>query len=233
MSLKVRNVRRIITNTLIILLVLFVGSCIGKVLIWEHNYYSGQEGKIRERPQLISGNFSEVEEIDNTEPTEQEVAEYFVAADMPRYFTAPKASVEKSRIRSVGLTAENKIGVPKNNFDVAWYNRSAKPGSGGTVLIDGHSGTYGVFRNLNKLIRGDRVFVEMGNGTIYEYEVYETKDLPLADANNYMSAMMRSPVEGTESLSLITCSGYWSQNMQSYTKRTMIRALYVGTANSN
>lgn len=229
MSLKVRNVRRLITNIALILLLLIIGIAVARVLIFEHNYYSEQEGRIRERPTPVAGfeGMNEEIEIDDTEPTEQEIREYYVAADMPRYFTAPKANVEKSRIRSVGLTRDNKIDVPKNNYDVAWYNRSAKPGTGGTVFIDGHSGSNGIFRSLNKLKKGDALFIEMGNGTIYEYAVYETKDLPLTAANDYMATMMKTPVEGTESLSLITCSGFWSQNMQSYTKRFMVRATLV------
>jgi LPXTG-site transpeptidase (sortase) family protein len=228
MSLKVQNTRRIIINTVLIILLLIFSGCVVKVLIWEHNYYATQEGKTRVKPELINANAGdEILEIDDTEPTVDDISSYTVAPDMPRYLSVPQVNIEKTRVRSVGLTKDNKVDVPKNNYDVAWYNKSAKPGTGGTVLIDGHSGARGIFNVLDQTNIGDLVYIEMGNGTIYKYKIVEKQDLKLADANNYMGTMLQSPQPGVESLSLITCAGYWSQNMQSYTARTMIRALKV------
>jgi hypothetical protein len=42
-----------------------------------------------------------------------------------------------------------------------------------------------------------------------------------------MSTMLKSPVPGKESLSLISCTGEWSQSQRTYLSRAMIRAVLV------
>src|SRR4051812_9478797 len=43
-------------------------------------------------------------------------------------------------VESVGLskTGSGDIGIPSNFVDVAWYNRSPRPGDSGISIIDGH-----------------------------------------------------------------------------------------------
>jgi LPXTG-site transpeptidase (sortase) family protein len=230
MSLKVNDTKRKIVITLgIILLLAFIG-CILRVIIWEHYYYRDQVGKPRETPTAVNGITGTPEEIDETPISPDEVRDYVVAADMPRYLSIPEINVEKTRILAVGLTNDNKVGAPKNSNDTAWYNGSSKPGTGGTALIDGHNSlTSGVFKDLAKLKNDSIIYVEMGSGITYKYSIVETNTMSVDEANRYMSVMLTSPVPGKESLSLITCYGEWSQNRLTREGRTMIRAVLVDT----
>ena len=130
----------------------------------------------------------------------------------------------------MGIGASGELKTPNNIFDVGWYESSGKPGSGGTMVIDGHNGgphVHGVFKDLPDLNEGDIIVVERGDGVKYRYAVVENKTVPLGESNAYMSVAMRSPKAGTESVTLITCTGEWSQVQKTYLSRQFTRAILV------
>jgi len=230
MALKINNTFRRIIQILGILVLLALIGAIARVLVWEHFYYKDVEGTLRERPTVV-GEYDyvgdDIEISDEPIPFD-DIESHTNGPNMPRYLYIPSIGVGKTRILIVGTTASNKVDVPRNSNDTAWFNGSALPGTGGTSLIDGHNNIYyGVFKNLYRLNSGDIIIIEMGDGTKYEYAVYENKDMDLNDANKYMSTMLTSPVKGQESLSLITCTGTWNQNQLTREGRIMIRALRV------
>jgi len=171
------------------------------------------------------------DEVDETPVTDYDIQNHTVAPDEPRYLMAAFLGAgTKARIRSVGLTRDNAMDTLASIFDAAWYRNSGKPGSGGTILINGHNGgptKIGIFKYLNLVKPGEIITVERGDGAIFQYEVYESKILLLPDANAHMSAMMHSPVPGKESLSLISCTGEWSQQRRTYLSRAMVRAVLI------
>jgi sortase A len=58
------------------------------------------------------------------------------------------------------------------------YSHTPLPGDRGTVAIAGHRTTYGApFRHINNLKRGQRVIIEMPDGTYY-YRVEKTRIVP-------------------------------------------------------
>lgn len=208
-----------------VVILIFAG-CLLRVAIWEYFYYRDMEGT--ERAVATTGIVSQPLEVDETEPTETEVAEYIVAADKPRYLTIPKLGITNARILEVGLSANGQMLTPYNIFDVGWYNGSAKPGTRGTAIIDGHNGgpnVQGVFKNLPSLGIGDLITVEMGDGTKYNYRVNDNTTVALAEADAKMLYAAQSPIPGKESITLITCTGEWSQVKQTYLSRQFVRAV--------
>ena len=194
-----------------------------RVFLWEHNYYQEKEGS--ERAVATTGAVSQPIEVDETQPN---VEEYVVAPDKPRYLSIPKLNVTNSRILEVGLSPEGQMLTPYNIFDVGWYNGSAKPGTKGTSIIDGHNGgphIHGVFKNLPDLTYGDKISIEMGDGTVYTYQIVDNITVPLSEADAKMLYAAKSPVEGKESITLITCTGEWSQVQQTYLSRQFARAV--------
>ena len=136
----------------------------------------------------------------------------------------------KARIRAVDLASNGAMGTLASIFDVAWYRHSSKPGEGGTILLNGHNGgptRIGIFKYLDHVSVGDIITIERGDGTIFNYEVYESKVLSLADASAYMPIMLQSPKKGIESLSIISCTGEWSQAQRTFLSRAMVRAVLV------
>ncbi len=231
MSLKIStSPKQIIKYILLTLLCVFVLVFFIKVAVYEADYYSRMEGS--ERDATIANVPSEQEELIEEEPTKEEVHQYTVTPDRPRYLTIPKLGIYNVRVLAMGVDSEGALSTPRNIHDVGWYVDSGKPGSGKTLVIDGHNGgphKYGVFKNLPKLVQGDIIIVERGDGTSFNYEVRENNEIKLADANKYMSTAMRSPESGTESITLITCSGEWSETRGTFLSRQFVRAVLVST----
>lgn len=224
MSLKIKGWRGAVKWSVwgvlsLLFLIFFV-----KVATYEASYYSEKEGSER----AVAGTTVDTEELIEEEPSEQEVREYVVAPDRPRYLSISKLGINKARILPMGVNASGELDTPQNIFDVGWYEASGKPGQGGTMVIDGHNGgphVLGVFKNLPNLEEGDIVTVERGDGIIYDYAVVENVTVSLDEADAYMATAAKSPRHGEESITLISCTGEWSQQQQTYLSRQFVRAV--------
>ena len=206
----------------VLFLVFFV-----RVVTYEDAYFKEKHGSERA---VVTDNVGQGEELIEVEPTEEEVREYVVAADRPRYLSVEKLGVEKARILPVGINPDGELGTPNNIFDVGWYESSGKPGQGKTMLIDGHNGgphMHGVFKELPSLVAGDRIVVERGDGMMFTYAVVENIEVPLGRSDVYMATAVKSPESGKESVTLITCTGEWSQAQGTYLSRQFTRAVLL------
>ena len=210
---------------LILLLVYII-----RVLSFENYYYDAKDGS--ERAVVESAGDIEVvqDELIEEEPTEAEVREYTVAADRPKFLTVERLGIHNARILPMGLTNEGALDTPRNIFDVGWYEQSGKPGQGGTLIIDGHNGgphVKGVFKNLPNLSIGDIITITRGDNIVYKYSVVENVEVPLSEADAYMVKAAQSPEMGKESVTLISCTGEWSQQRGTYLSRQFTRAVLV------
>ena len=222
-----KNLPKIIWG--IILLILAI--CIIRVAVWEACYYSGMEGTTRSVAITNTTAPEEAdEEIDETDVTEQMKQAWKVSPDKPRFLSIDKLGIDRSRVTEVGVNNIGRLQTPNNVFDVGWYRSSGKPGGGGTMLIDGHNGgpnVEGVFKHLSELAVGDIIVIERGDGKFFRYKVVENEEVPLSEADSKMAKMLTSPISGKESLSLITCSGEWSQVQRTYLSRQFVRAVKI------
>ncbi len=225
MSLKIKGWRKIIkwaiwSVIIILFLIFFI-----KIVTFENEYYSSKEGIER---QVTEEENTEEEELVEVEPTENEVKEYTVAPDRPRYLSIEKLGIRNARILPMGVNASGELATPYNIFDVGWYDGSSKPGQGGTLIIDGHNGgphVKGVFKNLPSLTTGDIITIERGDGVKFNYKVVDSNAISLDDSDNYMMTAARSPETGKESVTLISCTGDWSSQRKTYLSRQFVRAV--------
>ncbi len=201
-----------------------------RVAVWEHHYMTAMEGTERDTTVKIEVNEGgENEEVDDAKPTEQEVIEYIVAADKPRYLSIPYLGIHNARIVEIGLKGQGEMATPYNIYDVGWYTGagSVLPGQNGVTIMNAHGGNlgYGIFRTLPKLPIGETVRIEMGDGRIYNYKVIESVTKELGDeANKYMNTAF-TPLSGvSNTLTLITCTGDWWESSQTYSQRLFVRA---------
>lgn len=207
----------------VLFLVFFV-----RVATWEDAYYRDKEGS--ERDVVQRDVETAREELDETVPTEQEVVEYVVAADRPRYLSIEKLGVVNARVLPMGINDDGALATPNNIFDVGWYEASGKPGEGKTMVIDGHNGgpnVYGVFKYLPDLVAGDTIVVERGDGVKFRYSVVENKEVSIDASDDYMVTALRTPEKGKESITLISCSGDWSWERYTYLSRQFVRAVLL------
>jgi sortase (surface protein transpeptidase) len=227
MSLKIKGWRKILRWAGWSLLTILFLVVLIRIVVFENNYYGEKEGSERV---VLETEEEEEEELVEDEPTETEVREYTVAPDRPRYLTIEKLGIHKARVLPMGINAQGELDTPRNIFDVGWYEGSGKPGQGGTLIIDGHNGgphVLGVFKNTPSLANGDVITVERGDGVVYKYSVVENVAVPLAEADAYMHVAAKSPESGKESVTLISCTGEWSQSQGTYLSRQFTRAVLV------
>ncbi len=166
----------------------------------------------------------ESEGMDESPLPANSLENYKVAADMPRVLSIPKANV-KARILPMGVNKDGSMQAPQNVADSGWYNASAKPGTPGAAVIDGHASgptREGLFAYLDKLIVGDTINVEKGDGSQLTYKVLKAEVVPLAEVN--MDKLLLPAGKKTEALNLITCTGKWQADKNTYDHRVIIYA---------
>jgi len=149
------------------------------------------------------------------------LASYTVAADSPRALYITKIGVA-ARILPMSVNKDNSIQAPINIFDAGWYTGSVKPGEKGATLVDGHSTADGraLFGKLNKLVIGDQIQLEKGDGTRLTYRVVQTETV---DKNAVDMKKLLLPYAGAQrALNLITCSGAWNSAENTLAQRTIV-----------
>lgn len=150
---------------------------------------------------------------------------YRTAATYPRVLRIPKISVE-ARVLALNIAPTGALKAPANVFDTGWYKDSSRPGEAGAMVVDGHvSGPTkgGVFKNLSKLAKGDKVEVERGDGSKFTYTVQATK---VFDADKLdMSSVMVPIVPGKPGLNIITCAGKFNKTTNTFEQRTVVYAV--------
>ena len=221
-NLKIKqNLPKIILGVL----VLAVAGALVKTAISEQQYIAAQTKRERVSPQEVNPDGVSDERVTEVKPT---TSDYNVAPDRPRFLSIEKLGIKNSRVIEVGVRDNGEMGTPYNIYDTGWYVHSSKPGTGGTLVMDGHNGgptMVGVFKKLPELKDGDIIEIERGDGAHFKYAVKENYPVPLSEADKHMPKAMESPEPGSESLTLITCTGEWSQPRRTYLKRQFLRAV--------
>lgn len=131
-------------------------------------------------------------------------------------------------IRSVGLTPDGSMGVPKIPSDAAWYMLGPKPGEKGSAVIAGHInwwyGAIGVFAHLKTLKPGDKIIVQDDRGVSTSFIVRKSRMYGIKED---ASDVFRS-YDGKSHLNLVTCAGVWDRVSKLYSKRLVIFTDKVG-----
>lgn len=161
-----------------------------------------------------------------TKKSEKEKAEHTVPADHPRQLIIDALNID-ANILPMGVTKDGTMEAPVSAWDVGWYTKSALPGTNsGSTVIDGHINDTlnqpGVFYSLTRLIKGDQIVIERGDGLRFSYSVTLVEQIPLQSVT--MSKLLDSPTNAKEGLSLITCGGTYDEKQQTYTDRVVVRA---------
>lgn len=126
-------------------------------------------------------------------------------------------------VQHVGVTSKGEMDVPSNTFDVGWFDPGPPPGEQGNAVIAGHfngeNGEEGVFKNLEKLKKGDEIAVTDDQGKTISFAVREIRTYRPGYAEEVFS-----PNDNGTHLNLITCDGVWDEAKKSYSKRLVVFA---------
>ena len=165
--------------------------------------------------------------VSDDKPDERPVspdAEYNVPADHPRRIIMDRLEIN-GFVQPVGVDQHGAIAVSSNIHIAGWFVDRAAPGESGLSIIDGHVRGWtssGVFERLNEMVPGDRFQVEMGDLSIREFEVMESRTVSAPDAD---TALFERSVEGQ--LNLITCTGPYNEKIDGYEQRQIIYARFA------
>lgn len=147
---------------------------------------------------------------------------YAVAPELPRILSIDKLDL-RARILPMSLNADGAIQAPININDSGWYTGSSKPGETGAMFIDAHASgatRMGLFAYLDTLVQGDTVTVEKGDGTSVSYRVVHVEEKPMDDID--MAEVLKPYGGSGEGLNLMTCTGAWLKDKQTYDKRVIV-----------
>ncbi len=139
----------------------------------------------------------------------------------PIAVTIPKININAS-IERVGVDVEGRMDVPKDAFNVAWYEYGIKPGEVGNAVFAGHldtvTGAPAIFYNLSSVEVGDAIVVSTEEGkrltfTVVRKEIYDGNQFPLKEVFGASDKKM---------LNLITCQGWFDYQVQEYSHRLVL-----------
>lgn len=141
------------------------------------------------------------------------------ALGSPVRLTIPDINVDAD-IQYVGVTQAGEMEVPSNTVDVGWFKIGPRPGEKGSAVISGHvdgkKGEAGVFTNLYKLKKGDKLYIKYDNGKSTTFVVREKRTYSPGYAEEVFSLNDRAH------LNLVTCDGVWDGAKKSYSKRLVV-----------
>ncbi len=144
-----------------------------------------------------------------------------VGLGLPMRLKIPRINVS-APVEYVGLTAGGDMGIPAGHSGVAWFNLGPHPGAKGSAVIAGHfgwkEGIPAVFDNLDKLQKGDKLYVLDDKGATSTFVVTGTRIFGEHDDASVVFASS----DGKAHLNLVTCQGVWNKNKASYSSRLVV-----------
>jgi sortase (surface protein transpeptidase) len=138
----------------------------------------------------------------------------------PRQLIVPKLNLTTD-IEYVGLDDNQRMDVPQDWNQVAWYQLGPKPGEQGSAVIAGHLDSPtgpSVFYHLNQLEPGDLIHTIDTLGQEHQFIVFDKATY--SDANFPISLVFSQA--DARRLNLITCSGQFDKQTQNYSNRLVV-----------
>ena len=154
-------------------------------------------------------------------------AEAEASSGVPVRLVLPAIGVD-APVQSLALGADLTMPAPQEARLVAWYTFSAEAGAPGNAVLAGHRDWQrqrGAFFDLGALRAGDTVWLQDAGDTWYLYTVVWSDSLP-------EETTPVGEVVGPTSrplLTLITCSGTFSQSAGQYLECRVVRAELTAT----
>jgi sortase (surface protein transpeptidase) len=140
----------------------------------------------------------------------------------PAALAIPEIGV-RTRLITLGLTAQGTVEVPSTTSVAGWYARSPRPGAVGPAIILGHIDSYqgpGVFFRLAGLRAGDPVYIRRSDGSTVEFLVTAVQSY-LKD--RFPTRAVYGPTPDAE-LRLITCGGAFDSATGHYLSNIVVYA---------
>jgi LPXTG-site transpeptidase (sortase) family protein len=112
----------------------------------------------------------------------------------------------RSRLMDLGLDGSGQLEVPPGAFPAGWFTGAPTPGELGPAIITGHvrwGPQPGVFAELGRIGRGDKILVSRRNGST---AIFRVSDVRRFDKQQFPTKRVYGDI-GHAGLRLITCGG--------------------------
>lgn len=140
---------------------------------------------------------------------------------LPVRLKIPKIKVDAA-VEYVGLTPQRAMDAPRAPGNVGWFDLGVRPGEDGSAVIAGHygwkNGKAAAFDGLNKLRKGDKIYIVDSRGITLAFVVREVR---MYDQKANAPEVFDS-ADGKAHLNLITCEGSWNRFQKSYSSRRVV-----------
>ena len=143
----------------------------------------------------------------------------------PTGLTIKRLGLKAKKVRGVGLEPDGQLEIP-DETEIGWYKYGQSPGEIGSTVLAAHvswQGFLGPFADLPTMEPGDRISVQLSDGTERNYEAVERNQYPKGELP-YDKIWSRT---GAESLVLITCGGEFNPEIKRYYDNIIIFAVPV------
>ena len=139
----------------------------------------------------------------------------------------PRFNVD-APIENLAINAAGELDTPKDtNRSVGWYHIYDKPGFGGNAIFSAHVYYHSIpapFVSLAKSAAGDKIVVQMENGTEYTYEVISNDRYHRDTIDMGAIIWPKQKADYDEWVTLITCGGELDSTGQEYISRDVVVA---------
>ncbi|GAA1383958.1 class F sortase [Pseudonocardia kongjuensis] len=139
---------------------------------------------------------------------------------LPTSLRIPAIGVDEPELLRLGVADDNTAEVPQDFSRVGWFDRGTNPGP--TVLlghVDSRAGP-AVFFDLRDLGPGDVIEVGRSDGTVEEYVVERTQQMPKDEFPTFEVFGATS----SDVLRLVTCAGEFDRGERSYIDNLVVHA---------
>ncbi len=141
----------------------------------------------------------------------------------PIRIVVPSIQVDAA-IVELGVKPNGEMDSPDGPSPVGWYNFSPTPGNPGNTVMSGHrdwhTGVTGVFWRLSEIRPGDRISVQLMDGSRVEYiaavsALLSEDEFPIGEVVGHTDV---------ETITLISCEGIFNSATLGYDKRRVVWA---------
>lgn len=141
----------------------------------------------------------------------------------PVHLIVPKLSIN-TLIEPVSVGTNNVMEGPDGWDKAGWYTKAVKPGEAGTAVIVGHYddqfGAPAIFYYLKQLGKGDKISILTSDGKELNFTVIQKSTHPF-----WSSIEDLLIPDKNKNLILITCGGWWNQELHNYSERLVVQAV--------
>lgn len=209
-----------------VVLVLILVSILVAVAWYGYKWYTSGE-----QPPVSLPVVGATHSVDESAVNEEDITNFTVANDAPRFLTVPGLRVEIKRIIPVGFDDNQVLQLPSNINDIGWYNKSGTPGSNKVIVMTAHGSgirSSGPLANAAVLQAGDIIRIERGDGDIFTYKIVDVTTYGVEEFNSKISVSLGTPVvKDIEGVNIIITTGKWVPLFGTYDTRTLMRASLV------